>query len=339
MTTVNERAINLTSTVATIAAGLVILAAGVLGYTALYDLFISIGLFAAWLGIFFPLLFDLAEVAAAVSVFNAKLQGEDDRFAWIMVLLFTILGIVANVGHATAAWWVARIDTLQVIIAIFATSLFPLSVALVTHLVKRVIGRAIARRGHVATLAELAAQIDQTRCSLAEALTTKESEIEARQAEVDRINNQIKQAAAKLEQVKIELKAGQHKQMVPRIEELNAARFAKIEQRREQVLILAREGMSAPAIASELGVSASTVKRDLTALNGKARSQLVAESSLEPNGSDHQGHVNDSNDRTGLAERLITAARDSDREDLASIVKSVNNGPARVNGAPGKMVD
>src|SRR5262245_36923455 len=93
----------ITTYIAVTAAALVILSAGVLGYTALYDLFVSIGLFSAWLGIFFPLLFDLAEVAAAVAVFNAKLQGEEDRFAWGMVLLFTGLGIVANIGHATAA--------------------------------------------------------------------------------------------------------------------------------------------------------------------------------------------------------------------------------------------
>ena len=157
----NSKAINLTTYTAVGCSALVILSAGILGYTALYDLFVSIGLFAAWLGIFFPLLFDLAEVAAAVAVFNAKLQGEEDRFAWGMVILFTLLGIVANVAHASFAWHIGKISDVQLWIAIGATSLFPLSVALVTHLVKRVISRAIARQGTISTLTQLTALIDE----------------------------------------------------------------------------------------------------------------------------------------------------------------------------------
>lgn len=157
----NSKAINLTTYTAVGCSALVILSAGILGYTALYDLFASIGLFAAWLGIFFPLLFDLAEVAAAVAVFNAKLQGEEDRFAWGMVILFTFLGIVANVAHAGFAWHIGKISDVQLWIAIGATSLFPLSVALVTHLVKRVISRAIARQGTISTLTQLTALIDE----------------------------------------------------------------------------------------------------------------------------------------------------------------------------------
>lgn len=264
-------AITWTTRIAVTVAALVILSAGILGYTALYDLFVSIGLFAAWLGIFFPLLFDLAEVTAAVSVFNAKLQGEDDRFAWGMVILFTVLGIVANVGHATAAWWTGKIDQVQVIIAIFATSLFPLSVALVTHLVKRVIARDIQRRGHLSSLIELAQQIDQKRSELAEVLSQKQAEVNSKQAELDRLNGSIEQAGTKLEQVRNELKALHFQQSTPKIEEMNAARLAKIDQRREQVLNLAHEGMTPADIADELNVSVSTIKRDLVALNGKVK--------------------------------------------------------------------
>ena len=242
-------AITTTTRIAVTTATLVILSAGILGYTALYDLFVSIGLFSAWLGIFFPLLFDLAEVTAAVSVFNAKLQGEDDKFAWGMVILFTILGIVANIGHATTAWWVGRIDTVQVILAIFATSLFPLSVALVTHLVKRVIARDIVRRGHLSSLVELATQRDS--------LTT----------EVNQLWAEFERASTQFKQVKSEQKAIHLQQM----DELNAARRAKIDQRRAEVLNLVREGMNPADIADELGVSVSTIKRDLSALNGQVR--------------------------------------------------------------------
>jgi DNA-binding NarL/FixJ family response regulator len=244
-------------------AAAVILSAAILGYTALFDLFVSIGLFWWPLAIFFPLLFDLAEVTAAVSVFNAKLQDEDDRFAWSMVILFTILGIAANIAHAAAAWYTGKIDTVQVILAIFATSLFPLSVALVTHLVKRVLARDIARRAVLSTLTELTGQVDKVRAELAELLSHK-------QGELDRLNGQIEQAMAKLEQLKSKQKAVQTAQM----HELNAAKLAKMNQRREQVLNLVREGMNPQAIADELSVSLSTIKRDLAALNGQVRVTL-----------------------------------------------------------------
>lgn len=99
-----------TSRIAIVGASLVILAAGILGYTALFDLFQSIGLFHWSLAVFFPLLFDFSEVTAAVIVLNAKLSGEDDRLAWRAVLLFTGLGIIANVAHAIFAWYSAKIS-------------------------------------------------------------------------------------------------------------------------------------------------------------------------------------------------------------------------------------
>lgn len=196
-------AIKITTYTSVICAALVILSAGILGYTALYDLFVSIGLFAAWLGIFFPLLFDLAEVAAAVAVFNAKLQGEDDRFAWGMVIFFTLLGIVANIAHASFAWYVGKIDDVQLYIAIGATSLFPLSVALVTHLVKRVIARAIVRQGTINTLTQLTALIDDkvnTVANLTHQQTTLTETIDTLQQQVDNAAPNPR-SAAKLERM------------------------------------------------------------------------------------------------------------------------------------------
>lgn len=240
-------AITITTRAAVTTAALVILSAGILGYTALYDLFVSIGLFSPWLGVFFPLLFDLAEVTAAMSVFNAKLQGEDDRFAWGMVILFTILGIVANIGHATAAWYTGKIDNLQAVLAIFATSLFPLSVALVAHLLKRVISRDITRRGFVSTLSELADLLSQ------------------KQSELDKLNGQVERARAQLD----DIKARQIEQNARTISELNEAKQAKIDQRRASVLALLSEGLSPADIASELNVTVRTIQRDISALNGQ----------------------------------------------------------------------
>jgi DNA-binding NarL/FixJ family response regulator len=306
-----------TTRITILAAAAVILSAAILGYTALFDLFVSIGLFWWPLAIFFPLLFDLAEITAAVTVFNAKLQGEEDRFAWIMVLLFTGLGIAANVGHAVFAWWLGKITTPQVILAVFATSLFPLSVALVTHLVKRVIAQDISRRGLVKTLAELTQQSDQARADLARVLSQKQEAVDTKQSELDRLNGQIDQAGVKLEQtrgeleqVRNELKAAHFQQKIPQIEEMNAARLIKIEQRRTEVLNLASRGMSPQDIAAELKVSLSTVKRDLTALNGTVKTAQIG----------------------GTFERIMNTAHEDGRDDVADILTTTRRGWDRVNG-------
>lgn len=242
-------AITWTTRIAVITAALVILSAGILGYTALYDLFVSIGLFAAWLGIFFPLLFDLAEVTAAVSVFNAKLQGEDDKFAWGMVILFTILGIVANIGHATAAWWIGRIDTVQVILAIFATSLFPLSVALVTHLVKRVITRDILRRGNLITLNEL------------------DEKLNAKREELNALTDDVKNQRVKLDELRLNIEALKNEQkalnfqgILPTTDELNDARQAKRKERLSEFYTLALDNPNATLteLAEKLNVTRQT---------------------------------------------------------------------------------
>lgn len=257
------KAITVTTYISVITAALVILSAGILGYTALYDLFVSIGLFSAWLGIFFPLLFDLAEVTAAVSVFNAKLQGEDDKFAWAMVILFTILGIVANVGHATAAWYTGKIDNLQAILAIFATSLFPLSVALVTHLVKRVISRDIARRGLVSSLADLTAQRDTLAANLDKLTAQRDTlirQIEDKRQALSATNAASDQTSPAFVADNLSL-----------LDRANEAKQDRVAERRASVLSLVNEGLSPDDIAGNLGVSLRTIKRDISALNGQVR--------------------------------------------------------------------
>ena len=259
-------AIRITTWITVITAALVILSAGILGYTALYDLFVSIGLFSPWLGYFFPLLFDLAEVSAAVSVLNGKLQHEDDKFAWGMVILFTILGIVANVGHAAVAHLTGRIDQLHVIIAIFATSLFPLSVALVTHLVKRVIARDITRRGLVSSLVELAAQCD-----------TRQKELDKLTAQRDTLARQIedkRQALAVTNAGNDQTVLAFVQDNLSLLDKANEAKADKVSDRRAAVLSLVNEGLSADDIADNLGVSLRTIKRDIQSLNGQVRVTL-----------------------------------------------------------------
>lgn len=215
--------ITATSRIAVTTAIAVILSAGILGYTALYDLFISIGLFATWLAIFFPLLFDLAEVSAAVSMLNANLQGENDRFSWRLVIAFTLAGIGANIAHAVYAYVAGRIGVGQATLAVFFTSLFPLSVALVTHLLKKVITRDITRHAVVSTLAEL----ETHRVNLAAALDNVRQELEKVAGQVDVLTGQRDALKVEIADLKRQRESFRIEQISPKVGDLNAARLAK----------------------------------------------------------------------------------------------------------------
>jgi hypothetical protein len=215
--------ITATSRIAVTSAVAVILSAGILGYTALYDLFISIGLFATWLAIFFPLLFDLAEVSAAVSLLNAKLQGEDDRFSWRLVIAFTLAGIGANIAHAVYAHLAGKISLGQATLAVLFTSLFPLSVALVTHLMKKVIARDITRRAVVSTLAEL----EQQRVNLTAALDNIHHELETLGGQVESFTGQRDTLQVEIADLKRQRETVTIRPVSATVDDLNAARLAK----------------------------------------------------------------------------------------------------------------
>lgn len=55
------------------------------------------------------------------------------------------------------------------------------------------------------------------------------------------------------------------------LQQANESKERQIEERRLQVLDLVQVGLSQPQIADELGVSVSTVKRDIKALNGQVK--------------------------------------------------------------------
>jgi hypothetical protein len=94
----------------------------------------------------------------------------------------------ANIAHAAHAWHIARIDTAQFALAVVFTSLFPLSIALVTHLLKRTIERTIKRAGAVTTLAELtrqAAEMTQEAAALTRQRDALTVQVDALKAEHD----------------------------------------------------------------------------------------------------------------------------------------------------------
>ncbi len=185
----------------------VIASAGILGFTALRDLFISINLFHPWLGYLFPILFDAAEITFAISILNAQLQGEEDRFAWAMVVVFTLFGIGANVAHALFAQLTGHITSEQAILAVIFTSLFPLSIALVTHNLKTSIKRQLKRNGMMMTLAQLEQGIQEGQLRLQQ-MTLLNTAIEAEQAKLESQKAALTEDIATLKKERRETKRG-----------------------------------------------------------------------------------------------------------------------------------
>lgn len=176
---------------------IVLLSAGILGYVALHDLFLSIGLFPSILAYLFPILFDATEVTFAITTLNAQMQDEEDRFAWVMVIVFTLLGMMANVAHAFFAGANGIITWEQTLLAMTFTNLFPISIALVTHNLKNTIKRQIRRNATIKGLAQLEAEFLEGYNEL-QLLAAQQMQLEAERSAMEGQKTQLEQEIAAL---------------------------------------------------------------------------------------------------------------------------------------------
>lgn len=225
----------------TAAVGLLVLLIGagafVLSYDALYATGLANGIPTgkAWI---WPLLIDGPLVVFTLALLAAQLTRQGIKLWAGLVILYTLATVGFNLSHAHPSplgWTVAIVAPVGLLLTTEA----------LRHLAKNIIERAAT----VQTLAELSNQLV------------------TRRADLDRLGVQIERATAHLDALKSEAKA----QMNGDLNLANEARLAKMNQRRADVLTLAQQGLTPASIADELQVSVSTVKRDLTALNGKVR--------------------------------------------------------------------
>lgn len=195
----------------------------------------------AGLGWIWPLITDLSMVIYTGAILVAQVQRRPARLPIALTILYSVVTVVGNVVHSpqTPLGW-------------FVGILPPLSLVFGTEMLRSMGHHIIERAATVATLAELAADSDRARAQLAALLSQKDK------------------AAADLEMLRAEIKTGKIQQKAASIEELNAARQAKIEARRGQVLDLLGQRLSQEEIAGRLGVSVRTVRNDVRQLNGKA---------------------------------------------------------------------
>ena len=111
----------------------------------------------------------------------------------------------------------------QATLAVFFTSLFPLSVALVTHLLKTVIARDITRRAVLSTLAEL----EQQRVNLTTVLDNVRHELEKLGGQITTLTEQRDTLQVEIADLKRQRESFKIAQISPKVGDLNAARLAK----------------------------------------------------------------------------------------------------------------
>ena len=225
----------------------VIVSAFTLGYAALFDLYyqVFVQLFpwqiAVAGAVLFPLLFDAAELSAATLVFYSKLCGYNSRKAWYGVVGFTALGIVMNILHIHHAYMEARIDFYSSLLAGFITSLFPLSVMVVTQLLKSGIELYIDEETIMAQVVNFQDELAKTKASL---LVAKE--------ELSAIVSSIYERKDELEQIKVEAEA--YQSILVEKENLSLHDQVKLGYTTGEF-----EGKSISQVVKELGCSRQTV--------------------------------------------------------------------------------
>jgi hypothetical protein len=247
----------------------------ILSFNALTDL-------AAKHGVSIPPLFPLV-VEAGVVIFSLNalyrsIHSESAKWQWILIIGSSLLAGAFNVLHAEndpISRAMAAMPSLFLLLS-FETFLGQLK-----HTVKRT--------NVIKNMVELAKTIEDNKAELDKLIANLQAEIEnkrieleklttAKRAELEDLAGQIKSAQDKLEALRFEtnaVKKSRKSAFVPgdvvALDKANEAKRGKVIKRRERVLSLLQSGLSPDDIAVQTGVSLKTIKRDITALNGKVR--------------------------------------------------------------------
>jgi len=229
----------------------------ILSFNALTDL-------AAQHGVSIPPLFPFV-VEAAVIVFSLNalyrsLQGEPAKVQWALIIGSSLLAGLFNVAHAQADWLSRLMAAMP---SLFLLLSFESFLSLVKH--------GVTRQGVIKSIADLTREAHQVSLEIADKVhnrDTLQATIEAQQARIEELKQATK--AARL----VESSANEPHFIPGDTQALalaNDTRQAQMIERREQLLDLLQQEMTQADIADELGVSVTTVKRDIKALNGRVK--------------------------------------------------------------------
>jgi hypothetical protein len=242
-----------------------LLAAGafVLSYATLWDTALAYGLppRLAWI---WPLLVDFALIVFSLAVVRASLYNERTWWPWLMVALYTVATVAFNILHAPA-------NLTAQVVAVVA----PLSLFLSFETLMAMLKSEFRRKQMVQPLEELQTAWTVWQQRLARHEANLATQFEGWQAEVERLGQALAHLDRQLQQRQVQVESSpepvQSTAAIGSLDEETGQTelqmgLASIQVRRTQVKALAAQGLSQLAIAGQLRVSLSTVKRDLTAL-------------------------------------------------------------------------
>lgn len=270
-----QRLINYSSTLLVF---LLAVGAFILSYAALWETALSHGLSPrlAWI---WPLLVDFALVVFSLAVVRASLYGERTLWPWLMVALYTVATVAFNILHAP--------DNLAArVVAVVA----PVSLFLSFETLMAMLKSEVKRKQAALPLNDLQSswttwqkQLSQRQAELAGQVEQWQARIGHLNHHLDELNRQIQQKQVHLDALESRLKPVQPQAGSEPAEaqtelskaEAGSPEMNSIQARRERTSFLAAQGLSQVTIANRLGVSLSTVKRDLAALQTGPVQELV----------------------------------------------------------------
>jgi hypothetical protein len=163
-----DNVIDLTTTTTAGLGVLFVTTAGiVLSYDALWELAQAAGSINPALTWLWPLTLDALAVVASLNVLWAELRQERDRYAWALVIAFTLLSVLFNAAHANLDRLLTLHPLAPALVAAFVGILPPIAAAFALHLLVRLLRRVLERVRLIAGLAELTGQADRLRTELA----------------------------------------------------------------------------------------------------------------------------------------------------------------------------
>ena len=271
---------------------LVVIIPFIVSYGSLKDLAAANGVNYPFM---YPLMIDLSLIIFNLIALRSSLHGERNLYAWTLVVIATFISVVLNVVHAHRG-----------LLPMFMAALPPLFILAAFHLVVLRIEHSAKRHQVVSTLSHLVKRIKEARAEhdqLSRQIEALKQEAETSHEQVAAVREQLAQSNGELSRLQNEQLATIHEQITQAQHELSQlhreqsalkqritmlkqddqtnlvhepiseqSEMERMNRRRERLLELLKESdgkMTQAEIAELLGVSLSTIRRDLLALNGQ----------------------------------------------------------------------
>jgi len=194
-----DKVIDLTTTIAAALGVLFVTITGIiLSYDALWDLARAAGSINPALTWLWPLTLDALAVVASLNVLWAEIRQERDRYAWTLVIAFTLLSVLFNATHASFDQLLLAHSLAPVVMSGFVGILPPIAAAFALHLLVRLLRRVLERVSVMSSTAALAAKRNQLAAEL-------ERDRNAAVAERKRLTDLIADLTAKADALRTEL--------------------------------------------------------------------------------------------------------------------------------------